>query len=397
MRAGNIVAVIFMSMLNMPLIPAGQNDVAEAIEWSNGASLPAAKATEKQLGLAGVFAGVNNNVLLIAGGSNFPGLKPWEGGKKVHYNTIYILTKNSRNEFTWLSSKTQLKNKIAYGASTTITNGIICAGGETENANSSRNTFLMQWDAASKEVVFHDLPLLPIPLANASMTAIGKKVYLVGGESDGKPSAKVFILDLWAHHLQWQSLPDLPIALSHSVAVAQTNGKHPCVYVIGGRSSTPSGISQLHNTVFCFDPEQQKWTGLAPISDGSHITNLSAGTGVPFGDHEILLAGGDNGTIFHQIETYNADIAKATTDEEKQKLQAEKLDLITHHQGFSRDMLLYNTLTNSWKKVGELPFLTHVTTTAVIWDKDIYIPGGEIKPGIRTPDVVRGRYIHHIK
>jgi len=131
---------------------------------------------------------------------------------------------------------------------------------------------------------------------------------------------------------------------------------------------------------------------------GSHIANLSAGTGVVFGDHEILLAGGDKGNIFHQIETYNADIEKATTDEEKQKLQAEKLDLITHHKGFSRDVLLYNTLTNSWKKIGELPFLTHVTTTAVMWDKDIYIPGGEIKPGVRTPNVVRGRvYVHHIK
>lgn len=391
MRAGNIVAVIFMSMLNTALTPAGQNNSAESVEWSNVAYLPNTNGTEKQLGLAGVFAGVSNDVLLIAGGSNFPGLKPWEGGKKEHYNTIYILKKNKQNEFSWLSSKTQLKNKTAYGANATLTNGIICAGGETEDANSSRNAFLMQWNAGSKEVVFHDLPLLPIPLANAGMTTIGKKVYLVGGESDGKPSAKVFILDLSAHHLQWQSLPDLPIALSHSVTVTQTNGKYPCVYVIGGRSSTPSGISQLHNTVFCFDPERQKWTALAPISDGSHITNLSAGTGVVFGDHEILLVGGDKGNIFHQIETYNADIAKATTDEKKQKLQAEKIDLITHHQGFSRDMLLYNTLTNSWKKIGELPFLTHVTTTAVIWDKDIYIPGGEIKPAVRTPDVVKGR------
>lgn len=391
MNIGSIVAVIFMSMLNMPLTLTGQNDVAGAVEWSNVAHLPVAKNGEKQLGLAGVFAGVSNDVLLIGGGSNFPGLKPWEGGKKVHYNEIYILKKSNRNGFTWLTSKTQLKNKTAYGASATLTNGIICAGGETESANSSRNTFLMQWDAGSKEVVFHDLPLLPIPLANACMTTIGKKVYLIGGESNGKPSAKVFILDLSVNNLQWQSLPDLPIAMSHSVAVTQTNGKYPCVYIIGGRSSTPSGISELHNAVFCFDPGQQKWTALAPISDGIHITNLSAGTGVAFGDHEILLAGGDNGNIFHQIETYNAEIEKETSNEKKQKLQAEKLGLITHHKGFSRDVLLYNTLTNRWKKIGELPFLTHVTTTAVMWGSDIYIPGGEIRPGVRTPDVVRGR------
>lgn len=33
-------------------------------------------------GLAGVFAGVHNNVLLVAGGTAFPEEKPWEGGTK---------------------------------------------------------------------------------------------------------------------------------------------------------------------------------------------------------------------------------------------------------------------------------------------------------------------------
>ena len=62
MRAGNIVAVIFMSMLNMVLTLGGQNNSAETVEWSNVAYLPNAKGTAKQLGLAGVFAGVSNDV-----------------------------------------------------------------------------------------------------------------------------------------------------------------------------------------------------------------------------------------------------------------------------------------------------------------------------------------------
>ena len=34
-------------------------------------------------GFAGSFAGVSGDALLVAGGANFPGAKPWEGGAKA--------------------------------------------------------------------------------------------------------------------------------------------------------------------------------------------------------------------------------------------------------------------------------------------------------------------------
>jgi N-acetylneuraminate epimerase len=56
-------------------------------------------------------------------------------------------------------------------------------------------------------------------------------------------------------------------------------------------------------------------------------------------------------------------------------------------------VLLYNTLENTWTKIGELPFAAHVTTTAVKWGDDVVISNGEVKPGIRTPDVMLGRIL----
>ena len=47
-------------------------------------------------------------------------------------------------------------------------------------------------------------------------------------------------------------------------------------------------------------------------------------------------------------------------------------------------------VTNSWSTIGELPFLAHVTTTATLWNDKIVLSNGEIKPGIRTPDVMLG-------
>ncbi|HAX95129.1 MAG TPA: hypothetical protein DCY35_01190, partial [Prolixibacteraceae bacterium] len=41
-------------------------------------------------GLAGVFAGVHQNTLFIAGGTAFPEGKPWDGGQKVYSDAILI-------------------------------------------------------------------------------------------------------------------------------------------------------------------------------------------------------------------------------------------------------------------------------------------------------------------
>ena len=177
-------------MMLMPCENMSQNIKSNNISWSVAARLPLIAGMQKQLGVAGPFTGVSNGVLLIAGGSNFAdGAKPWQGGTKIHEDDIYVLAKNDAEKFTWISPKTKhLKRKVAYGASTTIAGGVICAGGETEKANSSKDVFMMSWDAEKNDVVFKQLPSLPIPVANACMTSIGNTIYLAGGESNGKPS-----------------------------------------------------------------------------------------------------------------------------------------------------------------------------------------------------------------
>lgn len=371
-----------------------QDKDLEKISWSVPTQIPPAPGTDKQLGLAGVFTGISNGVLIIAGGANFAdGAMPWQGGKKLHYDDVYVLEKGTNDKFNWLRAKTNhLPHKIAYGASTTIPEGIVCAGGETETSPGCTDVFLMSWDQDKKDIAFKTLPSLPLSLANACMTSIGRVIYLIGGESEGKPSPKCFTLNMADKDPQWKPFADLPAAMSHSVAVTQSNGKYPCVYIIGGRSATASGISDLHGYTFCYDLLYNKWIKLVNVTDGKQPINISAATAVAAGKDDILLIGGDKGTIFHQIETYNSLIAKAQTDQEKQSLQQQKLALLNNHPGFSKDVYRFNTINHTWKKVGELPFYGQVTTTAVIWNKAVFIPGGEIKPGIRTAAISMGKF-----
>ena len=113
--------------------------------------------------------------------------------------------------------------------------------------------------------------------------------------------------------------------LANATVIAQSRQRWKRnIYFIGGRTKTSSGISDLHHTTFAFDVMKNKWKKCADISDGKNTTNLSAAAGVAIDKNNILMIGGDNGKVFHQIETYISQIAKSKTPEEKEKLNRRK-------------------------------------------------------------------------
>lgn len=384
-----LVAFLISIFTLMTFYSSGQKPVL-TISWKKISSVPDAGDAKTSLGLAGAINGVNNDVLIVAGGSNFPDKLPWEGGKKVYYDKIFVLEKNGY-EYSWNKSlKSVLPESIAYCGNTSTPSGIVYVGGENENGISNK-CFLLRWNKKENVVDAKPLPDLPLAVTNIAVTNIDDVVYAVGGDEQNNSSNSFFSLDLKDENLHWQKLPDLPVALANATVVAQNSKSGKKVFVIGGRSKTPSGISDLHNTVFRFDIQKNKWKRCADISKGAHTTNLSAAGGVALGNNEILITGFDNGKTFHKIETLISKISEAKTPEEKQKLTKEKNNLSICHKGFDKSLLLYNTNSDAWTKIGELPFPAHVTTTDVKWGNQIIISNGEIKPGVRTPDVMAGK------
>jgi cyclically-permuted mutarotase family protein len=359
---------------------------AVVISWKKIASVPDAGDAKTSLGLAGAINGVNNDVLIVAGGSNFPGKLPWEGGMKVYYDNIFVLEKKG-NEYCWNKNvKSVLPESIAYCGNTSIQLGIVCVGGENENGI-SKKCFLLKWNAKENEVLLEPLPDLPLALTNVAVANMDDVIYAVAGNKQENSSSSFFSLDLKDRNLHWKSLPDVPIALANATSIAQNGPSGKEIFVIGGRSKTMSGISELHNTTFAFNPKNNEWKKCADISDGKNITDLSAASGVSLGQNTILITGFDNGKTFHQIETLISKISEAQTPDEKGKLTKEKNNLSIHHKGFDKSLLLCNTNSDAWTKTGELPLPAHVTTTDVKWGNEIIISKGEIKPGVRTPDV----------
>lgn len=352
-------------------------ELTNNISWHLAGELPPMSGQNKAPGLAGPITGVSNNVLLIAGGANFPDSLPWMGGQKKYYNVGYVYSKNDTGSLALVETFT-FPDTVAYAASVSTTRGVVVAGGENKHG-ATEKVYIAQWVADS--VACSKLANLPIPLANAGIAATGNTVYLVGGENSDSASAGFFVLDITHTNNQWQALPPYPHPVSH--AVVTTDGA--AIYVIGGRKKNANGISDLFNDAWRFDFKSKRWDSLPALPYA-----LCAGTGAVFGNNSIYLFGGDRGETFHKTEELLAEIRSASTATQKEALTREKNKVQETHPGFSHEILVYHLSDSRWSVAGLLPFDVPVTTTAVVWDNHIFIPSGEIKAGVRTDQILSG-------
>ena len=336
-----------------------------------------------QPGLAGPIAGVHGNFVLVSGGANFENGLPWKGGKKKYHDEIFLMEKTASGNYSWKQSAERLPYPMAYPACVTTEQGVISIGGEDFDSPVN-DVFLYSFrDGNVKRT---SLAGLPIATSSAGAALIDSTIFVAGGLTSEGASSAFYSFDLNQPEKGWRVLPKLPVALSHAVVVSQNDSTETCIYVLGGRNKT-SEVSTFLSSVWKYKPSIQKWSLESDIiSDGKPL-GLSAGTGIAAGKTQILLLGGDQGIFFNRTEHLNNAIEKASGEDEKQRLWKEKDEMLSNHPGFSKDVLAFNTISKTWAKIDQIAGESPVTTTAFSWNGTIVIPSGEVRPGIRTPNV----------
>jgi N-acetylneuraminic acid mutarotase len=222
---------------------------------------------------------------------------------------------------------------------------------------------------------------LPVALSNAAAAVLGRTVYVAGGENADKVSGAMYAMDLDADEPRWDLAAELQKPLSHAVLIGCGRG----LWLAGGRKRNPGGMSDLSDAVYRWDTVARRWSPCRALPYA-----LSAGAGVLLDENRLLLIGGDKGDVFHQVEKLIEEIARTSDPVRRQELVLQKARVQSSHPGFSKDILLYDMLRDEWRVYGELPFPAPATTTAVRWGDDIVIPGGEIRAGVRTPQILVG-------
>lgn len=340
------------------------------LSWSQ---LPAIPDT---LGFAGSFAGVSQGTLLVAGGANFPGGAPWTGAAKVWIDKVFALEKPDGQ---W-QEVGRLPRPLGYGVSVTWQDALICLGG-SDAARHYADVFMIRY--LQGKISIEVLPALPRAVASASGLVIGDVLYVAGGLA--QPDAAAAEHNFWrldlaapASKRAWEELPAWPgPARMMAVVGSQDNA----FYLFSGVQLV-AGKNQQTDRVFLRDAYRY-----TPRLGWEKLTDLPqsvAGAPSPAfasGQSHLLVFGGDHGRYF-----------------------AQNNDLKDRHPGFSDQVLGYDTITNTWASFGKMPVdqkadavrnpqastWAPVTTPAVVWQGKLVIPGGEVRPAVRTTRVLLG-------
>ena len=354
-------------------------------DWSVVTEIPAGYMQSKQPRLAGGISGVHQQALIIAGGSNFPDSLPWQGGKKKYHDDVFVLDLNNQTVYPWMNTAgIKLPQALAYSACVSTPQGVISIGGENEKGLVS-SAYLIGWDTANKKPFITSLPDFPYAVTNAAAAYASGNIYVAGGETASGVTKGFYVMHMDAATKGWQQLPDLPAATSHTLLLAPVENKKVQLFLVGGRRKASTGVSELYREVYAFDQDKNQWHQKRSLP-----YPISAGTGVAVGNDELFLFGGDKGETFHQVELLLSEITHEQDPRKKQELTDRKNNLQVHHPGFSHELLVYRIHSDKWKRAGMLDFTIPVTTTACIRDHKIFIPGGEIRAGIRTAQVIAG-------
>ncbi|MDE5416718.1 cyclically-permuted mutarotase family protein [Labilibaculum sp. DW002] len=372
-------------------------------DWKEIPSLLPNINSKVQVGLANPFAGDVNGHVFVVGGCNFPDTPVYEGGKKKYYSDIFILNKNQDEGFKW-EIVGSIPDKLAYGASVVVQDGLLCIGGRNSE-KSVKDVRLISWNESTRQINVENWPSLPYGMENMGAALVDDKIYVAGGTSDGKVANTFLSLDLnkkGSAGFEWKVLPDFPgPGRVQLVVVAQNEAEERHLFIFGG-SSYPEN---QESATICTDgleynPKTEEWNSLPEIQvKGEDSKTLHGGAGIAIGTHHILFVGGVNKDVFRKGWELERKVSLLKNSKDTLGLSNLKKQLLTYYTQetdnyqFNDKVIVFNTITNAWSNGCDYPFKAPTGAPLVKSGKGWFVINGEVKPGVRSPKVYYGETI----
>lgn len=354
------------------------------------------------LGVSACYAGQIGDYLVIAGGCNFP-----EAGKPKKYYAGVYAARMDRKALQWRLVGF-LPEPAAYGATIASGDSLLFIGGNnTDHALAA--VYSVRLNSAGTDATLNRLADLPATADNMAVALVGNDVFVVGGNQDGKPSADVLRYKIGANSVNQgsnsvaqgsnsvnqcsntiaqglnsvnqgansTSSADLRIPGAPRVqpVAAAYNDK---LYVWGGFYADGEQ-SKVHTDGYVYDVNAKEWGALsAPCSaDGEEMT-LSGGIAWADGNH-LYATGGVNRTIFLDAISGRYECVKKE-DYLKQPIGWYK---------FSGNLYVFDAVAGQWLTTTFAnQALARAGAQAVPTQLGVYYIGGELKPALRTPQIV---------
>ena len=302
-------------------------------------------------GVSAPFCGVVGDALVVAGGANFPDKSLLEGGAKRVYADIWAHTDGE-----WAHVGV-LPDSTAYGATFAVDGALVLAGGNVCGVTTDKVYELTLQDGAA---VLRALPPLPEPMEQCGWTRDGDRLYLAGGVG----TTAVYACTIGEY--VWTRLADLPEPLVQPVAFASGGS----LYVWGGFNPETLEVSDK-GLVISSEVEKSLWREAPSIPDGGTFVGA---TGATLPDGRLAVVGGVNRAIF-------ARALHNTPEDRIPYLSKEPAEY-----RFRQTVYAFDPATERWALLGSDPACALAGPgVAVRPGGGLYVAGGELKPGVRSP------------
>lgn len=329
-------------------------------EWQFLASIP------DTMGYAGAYVGTVNNYLLVAGGANFPdGIAPWDGGKKIWTDRTFVL---KEKEGKWQECS-PLPRRMGYGATVSYEGKMYVAGG-SDHEQHLDVLYEISWNNSTQDLGYRLIGKLPVPLANCASVRIGHYWYILGGirKADAKTAENsCWKLDLRTPESDWIPVAAIP-GKGRMLAVSADMDNQLAVF---SGVALENGQREYLQDAYLLGSDG-RWEALPHVP-----VAVAAGTGPAYYDRglrSVFVFGGDDGSLA------NSNLKDA-------------------HPGFSNRILQFDCTQREWfcysdmAVPGQDKIWVPVTTGSVYWKGSVVLPTGEVRPGIRSPQVLMGNLI----
>ena len=331
-------------------------------------------------GVSASYAGRIGSWIVMAGGCNFP-----TPGNKTYYSGIYA-ARADKDTLAWRMVGT-LPEPAAYGVTVQSGDSLLLIGGCNKEHGLS-TVYSVHLDAVGERAQLSRLADLPYSVDNMAVAKTGNEVYVVGGNQKGKPSADILHLSLAGRKTgatkkgegnvagsPWKVVGSLPGNPRVQPVCAAYNNK---VYIWGGFYAN-GAESEVHTDGYSYDVKSGKMRKLsAPRSvEGCEMTLAG---GIAWADGRTIYAtGGVNKDIF----------LDAISGRYKLVRQTEYLLQPISWYCFSGNLYRFDVKKGKWLNTTFADkALARAGAQVVYTTLGTYYIGGELKPAVRTPQIV---------
>jgi len=198
-------------------------------------------------------------------------------------------------------------------------------------------------------------------LANSCGALLDRSIYLAGGTDSPEATNALRVLlhfDLSKPGKGWEELPPWPGPARMLSVAASLDGSF---FVVGGTDLNPGHDGKPVRTYLKDGYRYTPGEGWRRIADMPNPVVAAPSPAAARDDSSFLVIGGDDGSLVG-------------------------FEPLSKHPGFPRRMLQYYAPGDRWTVAGQAP-ASRATLPTAVWHGLHILPSGEVRPGVRSPEV----------